>query len=198
MSRRGVVNAWEIDMRNLLVIGLLVMPGVLFAQDNAKQTLSYSFGELRYVDIDNGGDGFELGGSFQFSKNWFGVASLASFDFGNSVDSTTFEIGAGYVFPFHQDWDIQINARVIRTEVDTPFGGSRNDTGIGALGGLRGLIAPQFEVRGNIHYVNVDESDVFLEVAGDWYFTPKFAAGLSVEFGGDVDLWTLGARYYFK
>ena len=184
-------------MRNLLVIGLLVMPGVLFAQDNAKQTLSYSFGEFRYIDIDNGGDGFELGGSFQFNTNWFGVASLSSFDLDNNADATTFEIGGGYIFPFHQDWDIQVNARLIRTEVDTPFG-SVDDTGIGALGGLRGLIAPQFEVRGNVHYVNVDESDVFLEMAGDWYFTPQFAAGLSVEFGGDVDLWTLGARYYFK
>ena len=43
-----------------------------------------------------------------------------------------------------------------------------------------------------------DESDVFLEFAGDWYITPQFAAGLSVEFGGDFDLWTIGARYYFK
>ena len=184
-------------MRNLLVLGLLVMPGVLFAQDNAKQTLSYSFGELRYIDIDNGGDGFELGGSFQFNSNWFGVASLSTFDLDNNVDGTTFEIGAGYIFPFHQDWDIQVNARIIRTEVDTPFG-SVDDTGIGALGGLRGKIAPQFEVRGNVHYVNVDESDVFLEMAGAWYFTPQFAAGLSVEFGGDVDLWTIGARYFFK
>ncbi len=184
-------------MRNLLLLGLFIVPGALFAQDNAKQTLSYSFGELRYIDIDNGGDGFELGGSYQFNTNWFGVASLSSFDLGSSVDATTFEIGGGYIFPFHQDWDIQVNARLIRTEVDA-FGGSVDDTGIGALAGLRGLIAPQFEVRGNVNYVNVDESDVFLDIAGDFYFTPQFAAGLSVEFGGDVDVWTLGARYYFK
>jgi hypothetical protein len=184
-------------MRILFVTALLLMHGAVFAQSAKQPSLSYSFAELRYVDVDNGGDGFELGGSFQFTGNWFGVASISSLDFSNNVDVNTFEIGAGYIFPLQPDWDIQVNGRIVRSEVDTPVG-SVDDTGIGLLGGIRGLIAPQLEVRGNLHYINVDESDVFLEVAGDWYFTPQFAAGLSVEFGGDVDLWTIGARYYFK
>ena len=184
-------------MRLLIIIALLLVHSATFAQSATQPALRYSFGELRYIDIDNGGDGVELGGSFQFNNNWFGVASFSSYDLGRNVDASSFEIGAGYIFPFQEDWDIQANARIIRTEVDTP-GGSVDDTGIGLLGGLRGLIAPQFEVRGNLHYINVDDSDVFLEVAGDWYFTPQFAAGLSVEFGGDVDVWTLGARYFFQ
>lgn len=178
-------------MRILFIVALLLVNGAAFAQN--QPALSYTFGEFRYIDIDNGGDGFELGGSFQFNGNWFGVARISSYDLNSNVDGSAFEIGAGYVFPLQEDWDIQVNGRIIRTEVD-----SVNDTGFGLLGGLRGLIAPQFEVRGNVHYVNVDDSDVFLEIAGDWYFTPEFAAGLSVEFGGDVDLWTIGARYYFK
>ena len=66
-----------------------------------------------------------------------------------------------------------------------------------AESGVRGLIAPQFEMRGNLHYVNVDDSDVYFEIAGDWYFTPQIAAGLSVEFGGNADVWTVGTRFYF-
>ena len=184
-------------MRTLIIAAVLLMHGAAFAQEEDNSALSYTFGEHRYVDVDNGGNGFELGGSFQFNSNWIGVASLSSLDFSSNVDGTIFEIGAGYIFPLQQDWDIQVNARFIRAEVDTPFG-SVDDTGIGVLGGLRGLIAPQLEVRGNVHYVNVDDSDVYLEIAGDWYFTPQFAAGLSVEFGGDVDVWTLGARLFFK
>ena len=184
-------------MRTLIIAALLLLHGAALAQDAKQPVLSYSFGEFRYVDVDNGGDGFELGGSYQFTANWIGVASLSSLDFGNSVDVDIFEIGAGYVFPVRDDWDIQTNARIIRTEVDTPFG-SADDTGIGLLGGLRGLLVPELEIRANVHYVNVDESDVFLEFAGDWYITPQWVAGLSVEFGGDIDLWTLGARYYFK
>jgi hypothetical protein len=184
-------------MRTLIIAALLLLHGAAFAQGASQSAVSYSFGELRYIDVDNGGDGFELGGSLQFNSNWFGVASISSLDFDGNVDATSFEIGAGYIFPLQQDWDIQVNARLIRSEVDTPVG-SRDDTGIAALGGLRGLIAPQLEVRGNVHYVNVDDSDVFLEIVCDWYFTPQFATGLTVEFGGDTDLWTLGARYFFK
>ena len=190
-------NAWELDMRHLFIVALLLAHTAAFAQNAGKPVTSYTFGEIRYLDIDGGGDGFEVGGSFQFDSNWFGVASLASYDLGPLTDGTSFEIGAGYIFPFQQDWDIQVNARIIRAQVDTPVG-DFDDTGFGVLAGLRGLIAPQFEVRGNLHYVNVDDSDVFLEVAGDWYFTPNVAAGLSVEFGGDVDVWTIGARYFFK
>ena len=184
-------------MRILIIAVLLLLQGAAYAQDAKQPALSYTFGELRFVDVDNGGNGFEVGGSFLFTGNWFGVASLSSLDFRNSVDVTSFEIGAGYVFPLQKDWDIQANARAIRTEVDTRSG-SANDTGIGLLGGVRGLLIPELEIRGNVHYVNVDESDVFLEFAGDWYVTPQWAVGLSVEFGGDVDLWTIGARYYFR
>ena len=184
-------------MRTLIIAALLLLHGAAFAQDTSQPALSYTFGEMRYVDVDDGGNGFELGGSYQFTANWYGVAGLSLLDFRNSVDVTSFEIGAGYIFPLQKDWDIHANARVIRSEVDTRFG-SANDTGIGLLGGVRGLLVPGLEIRGNVHYVNVEESDVFLEFAGDWYITPQWAAGLSVEFGGDVDLWTIGARYYFK
>ena len=184
-------------MRSFFVAALLVLHGVAFAQSAAEPALSYTFGEVRYLDVDGGGDGFEVGGSFQFDSNWFGVASFASYDLGPLVDGSSFEIGAGYIFPFQDDWDIQVNARVVRAEVDFP-GGDVTDTGIGLLAGARGLISEQFEVCGNLHYINVDDSDVFLEIAGDWYFTPNVAAGMSVEFGGDVDVWTIGARYFFK
>ena len=184
-------------MRILIGAAVLLLHGAVFAQEAKQTTLSYSFVEARYVDVDDGGNGIELGGSFQFHPNWIGVASFSSVDLGGGADWTTFEIGAGYVFPLAQSWDFQTNARVIRSEIDTPFGDA-NETGIGILGGVRGLLVPELEIRGNVHYVNLDESDVFLEFAGDWYITPRWAAGLSVEFGGDVDLWTIGARYYFK
>ena len=127
-------------MRTFFVTALLLMHGAAFAQGANQPALSYSFGELRYVDVDNGGDGFELGGSFQFNTSWFGVASFSSFDLDSNVDANSFEIGAGYIFPLQQDWDIQVNARFIRAEVDTPVG-SVDDTGFGVLGGIRGGIS---------------------------------------------------------
>jgi len=65
-------------------------------------------------------------------------------------------------------------------------------------GGIRGLITPQFEIRGAVHHINLDNSDTYLEMAGDYFFTQNFAAGLSLEFAGDTDAWSLGARWYFR
>ena len=64
-------------MRIVLVLSLCFAHNVIWAQEQgqppAKSGLSYNFVELRYVDTDdNGGDGFELNGSFNVSGNWPG------------------------------------------------------------------------------------------------------------------------------
>ena len=185
-------------MRTVLSILLLLAGGSAYAQAPQQPALGYNFAELRFVSVDsNGGDGLKLGGSYRFSGNWLAVGSLASLNFNNDVDSTTLELGAGYVWPYRPDWDFLANVRIVRIDVDTPSG-SANDTGIGLTGGIRGLITPQFEVRGAVNHINVDSSDTYLELAGDYYFTPNVAAGLSIDFGGDTDAWTIGARWYFR
>lgn len=185
-------------MRTILSLLLLLAGGSAIAQAPQQPALNYDFAELRYVDVDaNGGDGLQLGGSFRFGGNWLGLGSLTRLNFNNSVDSTTLELGAGYVWPYRPDWDFLASVRIVRTDVDFPTG-SADDTGVRLTGGVRGLIAPQFEVRGAVQHVSVDNSDTYLELAGDYYFTPSIAAGLSLEFGGDVDVWTLGARWYFR
>jgi hypothetical protein len=84
----------------------------------------------------------------------------------------------------------------VSADVDTP-GGSSDDSGFALSGGIRGFIAPQFEVRGSVNHVNLDDSDTYLELAGDYYITQQFATGVSLEFAGDSDLFTLGVRLFF-
>ena len=91
-------------MRAITVVLMLVFAGTAFAQGNAQPTLKYSFAELRYVDVDNSGDGFRLAGSYNLQQNWLIVGGLTRLNFGNDVDSTMFEIGAGYVWPWLPDW----------------------------------------------------------------------------------------------
>lgn len=189
-------------MRIVLVLILCFANNVTWAQEQgeppAKSGLSYNFVELRYVDTDNnGGDGFELNGSFNVSGYWLAIGGITRIDFDGDVDATTIELGVGYFWPWRQGWDIVGNARIIRSDVDFPTG-KADDTGIGLTGGLRGLLVDRFEVRGFAHYVNLDDSDIFLEIAGDYYFTGNIAAGLSIEFAGDADAITLGARWYFR
>lgn len=185
-------------MTKKTLFALLLLPALGAAQQAAPGDLSYTYAELRYVEVDeNGGDGLRFNGSFDLGNNWLIVGGITSLEFNGSVDFTSIEIGGGYVYPYNDDFDLVATARFVSAEVDTPFGDA-DDTGIALSAGLRGLIAPQFEVRGAVNYVNVDESDTFLEIAGDYYFTRQFAAGLSIEFAGDSDLITLGGRWYFR
>ena len=64
--------------------------------------------------------------------------------------------------------------------------------------GTRGFLAPKFEIRGSVNHINVDDSDTYLQIAGDYYFTNQFAAGVSLDFAGDTDSFSLGARWYFR
>ena len=64
--------------------------------------------------------------------------------------------------------------------------------------GTRGMLTPKFEIRGSVNHINLDNSDTYLELAGDYYFTPRFSAGVSLEFAGDTDVFTIGGRWFFR
>lgn len=185
----------------LLVLAALSIHATAAAQSNQqapKSGLSYSFAELRFVDVDtNGGDGFRLGGSYELNGPWILVGAITALDFNNNVDSTLLDFGGGYVWNYSADFDFVGTLRLIRSEVDTP-GGNADDTGFAFSAGTRGLLTPKFEVRGSVNHFNLDNSDTYLELAGDYYFTPQVAAGLSVEFAGDTDSLTIGARWFFR
>lgn len=184
-------------MRLLIAAGLLAAAGAVHAQSPSQPSLNHTFAELRFVDVDvAGGDGFSLGGSYRLDNNWLIVGRLTDLGFDNSVDSFTFELGGGYVWPYRADWDIFTTARYVRTDVDAP-GGSADDSGIGLTGGVRGMLAPEFEVRGAVNYVSVGDGDTFIEIGADYYFNRNVAAGLAVEVAGDVDTFSIGARWFF-
>ena len=179
---------------------LCLLHSAAFAQSNAAPAadLSYTYAGLRFVDFDNnGGDGLRIEGSYDLGNNWIIVGEFTGADFNNNVDVNWFEIGGGYVWSYTPDWDLVGTARFVSADADTP-GGSSDENGFGLSGGVRGLLAPKFEVRGSVNYINLDCSDTYLEFAGDYYFTPQFSAGLSLEFAGDADLFSVGARYFFR
>lgn len=186
-------------MKRLLLLGALVFPCTVLAQGTTVGSgLSYSYVELRYVDADdNGGDGLRLNGSYDFGNRWLIVGGLTSLEYNQNVDVTWLEIGAGYVYPFRNSFDLTASLRFVDAEVETP-GNDFDDTGLALSGGVRGLVAPKFEVRGSVNYINLDDSDTYLELAGDYHFTPQVSAGVSLEFAGDNDLITLGGRWYFR
>jgi len=183
----------------ILAVALCAIGGTAAAQQssNTSPALDYSFLELRFVDADNDGDGIRIGGSYELNGPWILVGSLQTLDFGSNVDFTQLEVGGGYVLPFDDDFDLFGTLRFVNAEVDTPFGDA-DDNGFAVSFGTRGLLTPQFEVRGSVNHLNLDDSDTFIELAGDYYFTPNIAAGFSFELAGDLDVFTFGARWYFE
>lgn len=187
-------------MRMLFLLAGLLLHGIAVAQSVGKNQagLSYSYAELRFVDIDvNGGDGLRINGSYRLEGNWMIVGGLTALDFNNNVDSTIVELGAGYIWHYSEDFDLVSTLRFVQAEIDTP-GGSSDDNGFAFSAGARGLLTPQFEIRGSVNHVNLNDSDTYLELAGDYYFTERFSAGASLEFAGDADTFTIGARWFFQ
>ena len=182
----------------LAVLSISTTAAAQSSQNTGRSDLSYSYAELRFVDVDsNGGDGFQLAGSLELDGPWILVGSLTALDFNGDVDTTLLEIGGGYVWDYIDDWDLFGTLRLAWAERDTPFGDA-DDTGFAFSAGTRGLLSPKFEIRGSVNHINVDGSDTYLQIAGDYYFTDQFSAGVSLDVAGDTDSFSIGARWYFR
>ena len=150
----------------IILIGLLVQ-GTAIAQTSGNQQadLSYNYAELSFVDVDaRGGDGFRLNGSYELENNWLIVGRVTTLDFDNNVDSTVLELGGGYLWHYSEDFDLVSTLRFVNAEVDVN-GVSSDDNGFAFSAGARGLLTPQFEIRGSINHVSLDNSDTYLELA---------------------------------
>ena len=184
----------------LVLLAIFALPVTAFAQSGQNTKfgdLSYTYAELRFVDVDNDGDGFQLAGSYELEGNWILVGSLLALDYGSRVDATLFEIGAGYVWDYTENWDLFSTLRLAHAQVDTPAGDA-DDTGFAISAGARGFLAPKFEIRGSVNHINLDDSDTYLTFAGDYYFTDQVSAGISLDFAGDTDSFSIGGRWYFR
>ena len=186
-------------MKNRFLFAVLLITGTAVAQAQEMRTtaLDYTYAELRFVDVDVAdGSGLRLNGSYLFDNNWLLVGGVSSVDFDFDVDSLTIELGGGYVWSYSNEFDLLATARIVSVEVDTPFG-SEDETGFALTAGTRGLITSQFEVRGSVNHINLDNSDTYIELGGDYHFTEVFSAGLTLEVAGDADVISVGARWFF-
>lgn len=187
-------------MKTIILLAGLLVQGTAIAQSTQQNPadLNYNYLELRFVDVDsNGGDGIRFNGSYDFGNSWLLVGGLTSLEFNNNVDLTAFEIGAGYVWNYSDNFDLVSTLRYVDAEVDNSIL-SVDDDGLAFSAGVRGLITPEFEVRGSVNHITYGNSDTYLELGGDYHFAPQFSAGISLEFAGDTDVITIGARWFFR
>jgi hypothetical protein len=183
---------------HFLLAGLLLQAATLVQAEESRPTaVDYTYAELRFVDVDvAGGSGLRLNGSYKLANNWLLVGGVTTIEFDSNVDSFAVELGGGYVWPYTQEFDLYGTVRLVRAEFDSPLGGA-NENGVALTAGTRGLITSQFEVRGSVNHINLDDSDTYVELGGDYHFTEVFSAGLTLELAGDADVISVGARWFF-
>ena len=163
--------------------------------------LSYTYGELRYVvqDPDGGGDDFDglrLGGSLQFQPQWFAAGALTSVSSG-PVDIDTIDLGIGFRSPMQNNVDLVAIGGLVFADVETP-GFSDDDSGISLTGGVRAMVAPQFELGGYVGYVDLyGDGDVGLTGEALFHVTPQATLLASLGLSDDVNTITLGGRWNF-
>jgi hypothetical protein len=178
--------------------------------------ISYSYAELNYIadqefDISGAGsddgDGFNFNASFAIDDTFFvnGGYSDTSLDDTNS-DITSFNVGVGGRSPLSSTVDAFGVVSYENVEVDVGGAGSVDDDGFGIAGGLRGLVATNFELNGQVKYTDIGDADGWGFKVGALYgFAPNWAAGADfssseLEDGGadlDIDELRVGVRYIF-
>lgn len=175
--------------RTLVVIAL-VAGSKAFAQE-----IDFNYAELRYLDSELGGvsgDGIELGGSYRINQDWLVYGSYSDQDFNSFVELETFEFGAGLILQGYLDFDLIARAALINQEI-----ANDDENGVLLSIGVREYIIENLEGRGSLNYVNVDASDIFLELGLDYHFHEQFSAGAQVDLGSDDDTFSIGVRWFY-
>jgi len=168
---------------------------------------SYNFVQAGYqtVDLDVGGgtdvdgDGWVLGGSFEFGEDFFGFASYSDTGFDFGVDLTQLQAGIGWRTGVSDKTDFFARAAYVSVEIDAPGFGSVDESGYGVGIGVRSNITDLIELYGEITYVDLGSGSDNTAIGGGIYFniTDNFALGLGAATDDDVTSFGASARFYF-
>lgn len=182
---------------------LLLTAALPFAAVAEEPRYSYIEGGYQHLDIDGSGidvdgDGLGLGGSLGLTDRVHLLASYSEVDLDFGIDVTQFSAGVGGNLPMSGDVHLIGSVGYAWTEIDTNFGDA-DDDGFFLSGGVRWMVAPAFELTGEVTYVDFDDAgdDTTLSVGGLFSLTPDLALGVGASFGDDITGYTVGLRYYF-
>jgi len=186
-------------LTNAMLGGLLLAVAPLTAH---AEGMSYSYIELdwAHTDVDNGpsGDGIHAEGSVGFANNFFVFANYATLDV-DVVDIDTYIVGLGGHVGITESLDFV--GRVGYTSLDLSLaGGGASTDGYHLAAGLRGRVADQFELEGDIIYRDLGNEggeETAFSFGGRYHLTDAFALGVEYQFGEDADTLFAGVRFSF-
>ena len=181
------------------VAGALLIPSIALAE------FTYTGIEVSYVDVEFNdgvtaldGDGYRVGGFYEFNDSFFLLAELEDQSFDLGIDGSSTEVGVGFHHAFGSTLDFVGSASLVQEDVQVAgFGG--DDDGFALGGGIRARLMDSFEVDAGLQWVDLDRggSDTRIKLRGRYYFTDSFAFSLETEFDDDIDTLRFGFRAEF-
>jgi hypothetical protein len=193
------------DTRKTVVPAALLLALVSSGFSASLYAVDYTYVEGRFlfdVDVDadtieDDGDGFRIGGSYLVTPEFFAFGQYADISLDDSdIDMNSLSIGGGYIHSINATWDANATLSLVKLDAEGP-GGDEDETGFALAGGVRGMVKPQIELRAFLTYANIDESDTYITLGGDYYFMPNVSAGFELDMAGDIETFSIGAKYYF-
>ncbi|MFD3391159.1 outer membrane beta-barrel protein [Alteromonas macleodii] len=169
---------------------------------------SYDFVKAGYVqaDIEDAGDfepsGFQIQGFKSLNENVYltgRYGQLGEDVSGVDIDLDYVSAGVGYRYGLTQNTDFfgEVTYEYVNLDVELDSISGEDDNGYGITAGIRSMLSEQFELRGAIRYIDIEDNETAFEIGADYFFTPQFSFGATYVIADDVDLLGVSARYTF-
>ena len=169
---------------------------------------SYDFVKVGYVqaDIEDAGDfeptGFQIQGFKSLNENVYltgRYGQLGEDVSGVDIDLDYASAGVGYRYGLTQNTDFfgEVTYEYVNIDVELDSISGEDDNGYGITAGIRSMLSEQFELRGAIRYIDIEDDETAFEIGADYFFTPQFSFGATYVIADDVDLLGVSARYTF-
>ena len=169
---------------------------------------SYDFVKVGYVqaDIEDAGDfeptGFQIQGFKSLNENVYltgRYGQLGEDVSGVDIDLDYASAGVGYRYGLTQNTDFfgEVTYEYVNLDIELDSISGEDDNGYGITAGIRSMLSEQFELRGAIRYIDIEDDETAFEIGADYFFTPQFSFGATYVIADDVDLLGVSARYTF-
>ena len=169
---------------------------------------SYDFVKAGYVqaDIEDAGDfeptGFQIQGFKSLNENVYltgRYGQLGEDVSGVDIDFDYASAGVGYRYGLTQNTDFfgEVTYEYVNLDIELDSISGEDDNGYGITAGIRSMLSEQFELRGAIRYIDIEDDETAFEIGADYFFTPQFSFGATYVIADDVDLLGVSARYTF-